>query len=112
MTSPRSNKLYYIFANRLCFRLAELAFASGLRPEFAGAVLSVVRLGSNGDSVAYPSLVVLYARRSDRPRLPSHQPSEFHRMVEIGRGPCTLANVPAERAVEFSDISRRSLKGF
>ena len=33
------------------------------------------------------------------------------RMVEIGRGSYPLANVPAKRAVEFSDVSRPCLKG-
>jgi len=33
-------------------------------------------------------------------------------MVEIGRGSCTLANVPAKRAVELGDVSRWSLEGF
>ena len=63
-------------------------------------------------SVAYPSLVALTHAALIGHGYRAHQPSEFHRMIEIGRGSCALANVPAKRPVELCDISRRPLKGF
>jgi hypothetical protein len=63
-------------------------------------------------SVAYPSLVALTHAALIGHGYRVHQPSEFHRMAEIGRGSCTLGNVPAKRPVELCDISRRPLKGF
>jgi hypothetical protein len=62
-------------------------------------------------SVAYPNLVALTHAGLIGHSYRAHQSSEFHRMVEIGRGSCTLANVPAKRPVEFSDVHRRSPKG-
>ena len=63
-------------------------------------------------SVPYPGLVALTHAALIGHGYRVHQPSEFRCVVEIGRGSCTLANVPAKCAVEFCDISRRPLKGF
>ena len=46
-------------------------------------------------SVGYPGLVALTHAALIGHGYRVHQPSEFHRMVEIGGGSCTLANVPA-----------------
>jgi hypothetical protein len=62
-------------------------------------------------SVGYPRLVALTHAALIGHGYRAHQPSEFHRMVEIGGGSCTLANVPAlvRRHVPLS--IRRAVQG-